>query len=145
MVCVGDLNIYHRPWLFYSNRDSREGELMHDFCCAHNFRQHVSKSTRGKYLLDVCVSDLDGIKIEHLPGLADHQSLLMTVTLDVPPANTSSRTEWDWKHAKWNKLKADLVAVDWSFVDHLDLAQQPSSSQLLFNMRWQRISRRRQF
>ena len=64
-IMVGDLNIHHKKWLKFSNRNSTEGEAMQSFSQGHNLLQWVLQATRGQYLLDVCLSDLEDLSIKY--------------------------------------------------------------------------------
>ena len=69
-ILVGDLNIHHKKWLKYSNRNSAEGELLYKFCSDHGMQQVVWKATRGDYLLDLVITDIDDVKTNVLPKIA---------------------------------------------------------------------------
>ena len=69
VIVLGDLNIHHRQWLYFSNADTPEGELLKDICDDHDLRQLVDKPTRGNYLLDLCLTNLESCKIRGGVGI----------------------------------------------------------------------------
>ena len=82
-VVVGDLNIHHKRWLRFSNADTPQGNLSKYICDDFDLKQHVHQSTRAEYLLDLCLSDIDGIRVTVESKIADHQSLLVTLPFAV--------------------------------------------------------------
>jgi len=76
VIIVGDLNIHHKRWLRFSREDTRIGSEMKMLCDFHGMSQLVREPTRGDYLLDLCISDIVGAKVEVLPYVADHKAIL---------------------------------------------------------------------
>ena len=63
-IVMGDLNIHHRRWLKYSNDNSHQGSLLKQNCDDHAFKQLIHEPTRGEYLLDLVLTDLESCKAE---------------------------------------------------------------------------------
>lgn len=120
VVCVGDLNVHHRSWLKYSNRESPEGQRLKDICGEANLKQFVREPTRGDYLLDLVLSDQDNIQVEVLPMVADHKLVLTSLVFKVPEMTTRLRTVWQYKDADWERLRAELLEQDWSTLLHAE-------------------------
>ena len=77
--------------------------------------QHVHEPTRGKYLLDLVLSDLSA-KVSVLPMIADHNAVLATFDLNIPASPAISRYGWCYKKADWGSLRYELEHADWSFI-----------------------------
>ena len=60
-ILVGDLNVHHKKWLRWSARNSAGGEHLRNFCLDVGMQQIVRGPTRGDYLLDCAISDLEGL------------------------------------------------------------------------------------
>jgi hypothetical protein len=119
-VLLGDVNIHHRKWLRWSARNSAEGEELRSFCVENGFRQLVHGPTRGEYLLDLVMSDCDGVKCQVLPRIADHSAVFVQMNLPVPTSVAQRRWVWQYRQANWDDLKQDLVGVDWIPLAPLD-------------------------
>ena len=111
---MGDCNIHHAKWLRYSNGNSAEGELMKRICDEHSLKQLVTKPTRGDYLLDLALSDLEKCKIEVVDRIADHCGIIAKVPLPCPVALRFIRDVWHFKGAAWNNLRCALRACNWA-------------------------------
>lgn len=70
-LMVGDLNVHHARWLRFSSRNSEEGVQLKGFCDEVGLRQIVKAPTRGDYLLDLAITDMDGVQAMVLPKIAD--------------------------------------------------------------------------
>ena len=75
-IIVGDTNTHHRRWLRYSARNSAEGEALKTFCDNQGLQQMVKERTQSDYLLDLLLTDVDGVRCKVLPKIADHKLLL---------------------------------------------------------------------
>ena len=72
-ILLGDFNVHHLRWLQFSSGTSVEGTTLWRFCIDHGFRQMVTGPTRGKYLLDLVLTDLDEIMETSIhPIIADY-------------------------------------------------------------------------
>ena len=70
---VGDMDVHHEQWLKYSHSVTPEGRLLFETCCVRGLAQCVSKPTRGKYLLDLVLTDMENITSRKvLPKIAGH-------------------------------------------------------------------------
>ena len=83
-IIMGDCNIHHSRWLHFSNGNTPEGSLLKDICDDHGLQQLVRKPTRGDYLLDLLLTDLDDCKIEVFEEIADHKGILAKFSLPCP-------------------------------------------------------------
>ena len=85
-------------------------------CCTHGLKQHVRGPTRGPYLLDLVLSNFaSGIQCKILLGVRadDHDAVLTAVNVFVPSCNPVRRQVYDFKRAKWDRLKSSLSKVQW--------------------------------
>ena len=85
-IIVGVLNVHSQRWLVHSaSGTTPEGTALSSFCDPYGLEEKVKKPTRGKYLLDLVLTDLDSdLDCEVLPRLADHSLVLVTVQTPVP-------------------------------------------------------------
>ena len=81
-ILVVDLNIHHKKWLRWLSGNSAEGEKLRTVCVDSGLKQLVHGPTRGDYLLDLVLSDCEGVKCKKLPQIADHSLIL--AELDLP-------------------------------------------------------------
>ena len=86
---------------------------MKQICDDASLRQIVAEPTRGLYLLDLCLTDLDCCKVRVTPAIADHKGLLVSLGLPCPKSVTFTREVWHFNRAAWSNLKCDLRACDW--------------------------------
>ena len=118
-VILGDLNLHHKGWLRYSSRNSTEGALMRKICNQYGFRQLVHESTRESNLLDLVITDIEGVKVKVLPGIADHKAVLATLTQKVPQSKIIRRRVWTFWKADWDGLRERLRNTCWDQLSEL--------------------------
>ena len=56
---IGDMNVHHKEWLRFSNSTTPEGRALYDVCLRFGLEEKVRKPTRGPYLLDLVLADMD--------------------------------------------------------------------------------------
>ena len=98
-IVMGDLNIHHRRWLIHSNNNTAEGDRLKHICDDFDLQQLIREPTRGLYLLDLCLTDLEGSKTEVTSSIADHKSIILRVPLHVPTIKRIPRMVWHLKEA----------------------------------------------
>ena len=113
IVVAGDLNIHHARWLSHSNGNSTQGEMLYDIGMDFALKQLVREPTRERYLLDLCLSDIDGCKVRILPSIADHKALLITLAYEAPKIVEVPRKVWHFKGAQWQNLRCAIKAHPW--------------------------------
>ena len=80
---VGDMNVHNINWLLYSRENSPEGIGLQRFSSDYGFRECVRAPTRGKYLLDLVLTDTDASCVCNvLPSVAGH--FCVYVEFDMP-------------------------------------------------------------
>ena len=111
MGCVlfGDVNIHHRKWLKYSNRNSLEGQELCAVCKELGLTQLVHEPTRGDHLLDLVLYSFSGVKAGVLPLIADHKPVTATLKLSVPSQVEAGRKVWRYGQADWERLHDSLA------------------------------------
>jgi len=119
-ILVGDLNIHHLRWLRFSSRNSVEGEALSSICNRVGLRQLVRQPTRGNYLLDLALTDLDDVKCTVVGKIADHKGLALVLPLVVPRVKVQHRQVWQFKDACWGGLQDELAQTDWSWISRMD-------------------------
>ena len=113
-IVLGDMNVHHAPWLRYSSRASPAGHALLSAANRFGLVEHVGKPTRGKYLLDLVLSDLGSIiRAEVRVGIADHCLVLVNVAVPVPSSVAIERWCFHYKRANWPALFEDLESTDW--------------------------------
>ena len=118
MVVAGDLNIHHLPWLLFSNGSTIEGDLMKNMCDDLGLRQIVRAPTRNQYLLDLCLTDMEGVKVSIEPSISDHSALMIRVPLQIEKHVDVSREVWHYRGASWHALNQELMHWDWQPLNH---------------------------
>ena len=120
---MGDLNVHHERWLKFSIDIIPEGSKLFSFCCDHGFQECIKKPTREINLLDLVLIDLDPviISITVQPMIADHNAIDISFQLSLPPPAHLSRVVWDYEHANWDGLYADMKAISWNFISELPI------------------------
>ena len=116
-IIVGDMNIHHQKWLRRSASNSAEGEELHRFCLDVGMQQLVREATRDKYLLDLVLSDVEGVRCTVLPKIADHGGVLTRLKLPVPETVYKERTVWRYLKADWENLRTKLASIDWNILE----------------------------
>lgn len=112
-IVVGDLNIHHQLWLKHSKSDTPDSRALKSFCDPFGFKQHVREPTRGPYLLDLVLSDLQaGVACEVLSEIADHKLVFSFVKISIPLPTLVDRKCWMFKEAKWQELIHALNCID---------------------------------
>ena len=64
IVVMGDCNVHHIRWPRYSNGTSADGSILKRICDDFGMKQLVDLPTRGPYLLDLVLTDLENCKVE---------------------------------------------------------------------------------
>ena len=73
-LLIGDLNLHSQRWLHHSSPNSSEveGEAMRKLCSELGLRQIVRGPTRGDYLLDLVITDIESASAAVSSKVADH-------------------------------------------------------------------------
>ena len=113
---MGDLNIHHQKWLHISARNTAEGEELKVFCADSGMQQKVRKATREKYLLDLLITDIGGVRCRVLPAISDHNLVLADFGFDVPESQTIKRAVWRYDKADWDGLRRHFDQMQWETI-----------------------------
>ena len=74
----------------------------------------MREPTRGKYLLDVVLTDLiDLAKVTVLPEIADHKVVCIDLDLAVQFQTPQTRQGWDFGRADWQALQKYFETFQW--------------------------------
>ena len=122
-ILIGDLNLHSLRWLVHSASNTNEGKQMQDLCKDEGLRQLVRKPTRGEYLLDLVITDIELATVEVSTMIADHAVLMVRLNLVLPESSSHRRKVWMFSKADWDGLKGDLSHSDWSFLDAGDTSE----------------------
>ena len=80
------------------------------------FKQLVKEPTRGKYLLDLVLTDVTDSAASTLAAVADHRCVLTKVQFKVPETSTHQREIWHFKDADWVRLASNIEHTNWDFL-----------------------------
>ena len=118
-LLMGDMNVHHSRWLYYSASVTPEGRALHNFCCKFGFEECVKKPTRGAYLLDLVLTDMSGcVTAKVHPKLADHSLVECHLSCKVPKTLAVERQCWAFKHADWKGFNRFLHSSSWGWLDN---------------------------
>ena len=116
-IIVGDLNVHQVKWLRFSSGNTPEGDVLQAFCEDYGFREYVRAPTRGEYLLDVILSDVQtDVVARVLPGVSDHSMVLATFDTKIQWNESTRRQVWLFHKANWKHLSEALLGTDWSWI-----------------------------
>ena len=118
-IITGDMNVHHRKWLRRSARNSVEGDELQTFCVDVGMQQLVKDTTREDYLLDLVLTDVDGVKCNVLPQIADHSIVQVHFELPVPCFDSQERMVWKYPKADWDALREELAACEWDTLESM--------------------------
>ena len=118
-LLVGDLNVHHIPWLGHSRETSVCGKQLRLAAAHMGLKQVVREPTRGKYLLDLALTDVLGTVARILPKIADHSIVAVTMPLPIAEILEIERTVWKFATADWDRLEALLQEEDWSRISRM--------------------------
>ena len=76
---LGDLNVHSIRLLKHSVRESTERQMLFEVANKMGFKQLVKEPTRGKYLLDLILTDVTDSAASTLAAVADHRCVLTNV------------------------------------------------------------------
>ena len=113
---LGDLNVHSKRWLVHSARESAEGQLMAETSRRLGLRQLVRQPTRDKYLLDIVPTDVPDCKASTHAAVADHKSVVTTVSFKVPETASHTREMLNFRDADWERLNTEIAEADWNFL-----------------------------
>ena len=112
-ILVGDLNIHHVRWLYYSNGVSTVGKDLRMIYNNLGLRQTVRCPTHlHGNLLDLILTDLVESRTSVLPRIADHNMTLIDLPLTIHYEPTSERLAWQWQSADWIGMSDDMYNTD---------------------------------
>ena len=119
-IVMGDCNVHATHWLTHSSGEYPEGYVLHIACNDIGCKQIVREPNREKYLLDLVCTDLAGVKARVVPGVSDHNMIETTVNFRMPETHVVERKVWDYSHADWEGLRANMVDISWEFENRND-------------------------
>ena len=115
IMLIGDFNVHHKSWLKYSHSTTPEGRELFGKCCLYGLAECVRQPTRGQYLLDLVLTDLeDAVSCEVLPGLSDHCVVLSRLSTPILRTKPITRECFFYLQADWTGLDRALDATDWA-------------------------------
>ena len=103
-------------WLTYSARESAEGRLLNDISDQLGMRQLVREPTRGKYLLDLVLTDVLECTARPCAAVADHKGVLTQVTFKIAETATYQREVLHFGDADWERIVSSIQETSWEFL-----------------------------
>ena len=78
-------------------------------------RQLVREPTRGKYLLDLVLTDVPECTARPCAAVADHKGVLTQVTFKIKETATHKREVWQFGDADWERIASNTQETSWDF------------------------------
>ena len=104
----------------FSSGVTVEGTSLFRFCLANGLKQLVKQPTREDNLLDLAISDLEGIVVL-LPQISNHNMVLASFDIGIPESLVVRRSVFEYSEANWEALQDEINDFDWSSMDRLDV------------------------
>ena len=79
-------------------------------------RQLVREPTRGKYLLDLVLTDVPDCTARPCAAVADHKGVLTQVTFKINETATHQREVWHFGDADWERIASNIKETSWGFL-----------------------------
>ena len=114
-VVLGVLNVHHRRWLKFSNRNRWEGEELCSIC-----KELIREPTRGEHLLDLVLSSVPEMKTEVL--LFDCRPQTRDCYVEALVAISCrgwTQGVWRYRQADWERLRDMLDDTCWKYLKGL--------------------------
>ena len=89
---------------------------MHDISNQLGMRQLVREPTRGKYVLDLVLTDVPDCTARPCAAVADHKGVLTQVTFKIPETATHQREVWHFREADWERMVSNMEETSWKFI-----------------------------
>ena len=83
-------------------------------------RQLVREPTRGPNLLDLIITDIEGVGCKVGHAVADHKAVIALLKLRVQKSTSISRTVWNYIEVDWESLQKKLAETAWSWSAEID-------------------------
>ena len=112
-IVVGDLNCHHKDWLLYSHSVTPEGRALYNSCVTFGLEEKVKAPTRGDYLLDLVLTDVDCVSARVDAQVSDHCGVLASLSLSAPETFPVTRELWKWNKARWRELNDFFYNTNW--------------------------------
>lgn len=91
------MNIHQARWLTYSRENTLESGMMEVFAAKYGFAEIIKKPTRGKYLLDLFITDFTGFFLtDILPSISDHKCTRMSICTHLFEYTASKKINWNF-------------------------------------------------
>ena len=121
-ILCGDLNA-RSPLFWEGDSDSNEGRLFNNFLISNHLEQLISEPTHvrddgSQSCIDLICTDQPFIFTEtgvlsSLDSCSKHNIIHGTLNINIPRPPPFKRKIWDYKTAKIDQIRADLLKVNW--------------------------------
>ena len=119
-IAIGDFNVHSKRWLRWSTGESTEGTALDQASRKLGSRQIEKELTREGNLLDLVLTDVEGVQASVRPGVSDHSIVIASMKLTIPESEVVERQVWQYRDADWAALTDRLSEADWSFIESVD-------------------------
>ena len=119
-ILLGDINVHHKRWLRWSAWNSAEVGTLMELCGRAGLRQMVKGPTRGEYLIDLVITDVEQITCKILQKMADHAVIWAQLKVRVPTCTANKRLVWQFAKADWDGLREHLQQENWHRLQSMD-------------------------
>lgn len=79
-------------------------------------RQLVKEPTRGKYILDLVLTDVPDCSATPLAAVADHNGVLTKVNFKIPETASHEWEVWHFSDADWERLASNIEDANLDFL-----------------------------
>ena len=79
-------------------------------------RQVVREPTRGKYLLDLVLTDVPDCSAKPCAAVVDHRGVLTQVNFQIPETATHQREVWHFGDADWERIVSNIQETSWDLL-----------------------------
>ena len=105
---LGDLNVHSIRWLTHPARDRFDGRLLYDISHQLGLRQFVKERIRGKYILELVLTDVPDCMAKPCAAVADHKGVLTQVRFNIPEIESHNREVWHFSEADVERLAGNI-------------------------------------
>ena len=96
--------------------------MLESFVVDNGFTERICQPTRGKYLLDIFLTDFTGMcETSVLPSVSDHMCTQMRIGAYISRPSSVLTESWNFGAADWRSMLQRLSSLDWTTMDSMDV------------------------
>ena len=81
--------------------------------------QLVPEPSRGKYSLDLVISDVPDCTATPCAAVADQTGVLTCVNFKIPETAIHQREVWHFRDADWARMASNIEETNWEFLSEI--------------------------